>query len=413
MIFFRLWIQALAVVSATMLLGSYPSIANSNELTSEAEARAAIKAINDEIRTLEQLISSQSKERDEIQSQLRDTDVAIGRANEALRATLVSLEQRQRAINELEADELRIERRINELQETLETSIGIFSVLKQGGDLKILLGDSAPQETERNLAYFNLLLNQQLDTIDEFKAAVLQLDANRVQLAAAQKAQEKDRASLTQTRAKLVDQRLEQKALIDKLSASLARDGKQVAALRADSVRLNMLLAELLERLAKLSLEGEYDDFAALKGKLRAPLDGASKTRFGQKRERGDLRWQGWLIPADRGSSVRSVHYGRVIYADWLRGQGLLTIVDHGDGWMSLYGHNESLLKETGEWVAPGEVIARVGSSGGATEPACTLRYAQGALRSIRLIGLGSRYAWHISVLSLGNVVQTEELPIY
>ena len=370
MIFFRLWIQALAVVSATMLLGSYPSIANSNELTSEAEARAAIKAINDEIRTLEQLISSQSKERDEIQSQLRDTDVAISRANEALRATLVSLEQRQRAINELEADGLRIERRINELQETLETSIGIFSVLKQGGDLKILFGDSAPQETERNLAYFNLLLNQQLDTIDEFKAAVLQLDANRVQLAAAQKAQEKDRASLTQIRAKLVDQRLEQKALIDKLSASLARDGKQVAALRADSVRLNTLLAELLERLAKLSLEGEYDDFAALKGKLRAPLDGASKTRFGQKRERGDLRWQGWLIPADRGSSVRSVHYGRVIYADWLRGQGLLTIVDHGDGWMSLYGHNESLLKETGEWVAPGEVIARVGSSGGAAEPA-------------------------------------------
>ena len=370
MIFFRLWIQALVVVSVTMLLGSYPTFADSNQLKSEAEARAAIKAINDEIATLEQLITSQSKERDEIQSQLRDTDVAIGRANEALRMTQASLNQRQRDINELEADGQRIERKINGLQETLETSIDVFSVLKQGGDLKILFGDSAPQETERNLAYFNLLLNQQLDTIDEFKAAVLQLDANRVQLAVAQEAQEQDRASLTQTRAKLVDQRLEQKALVDQLSASLARDGKQVDALRAGSVRLNTLLVELLERLANLSLEGEYDDFGALKGKLRAPLDGASKTRFGQKRERGDLRWQGWLIPADRGSSVRSVHYGRVIYADWLRGQGLLTIVDHGDGWMSLYGHNESLLKETGEWVAPGEVIARVGSSGGAAEPA-------------------------------------------
>ena len=353
-----------------MLLGSYPTFANSNELTSEAEARAAIKAINDEIATLEQLITSQSKKQDEIQSQLRDTDIAIGRANEALRKTQASLDQRQRDINELEADGLRVERRINGLQETLETSIGVFSVLKKGGDLKILFGDSAPQETERNLAYFNLLLNQQLDTIDEFEAAVYQLDANRVQLAAVQEEQEKDRASLTQTRAKLVDQRSEQKALVDQLSASLARDGKQIAALRADSVRLNTLLAELLERLANLSLEGEYDDFAALTGKLRAPLDGASKTWFGQKRERGDLRWQGWLIPADRGSSVRSVHYGRVIYADWLRGQGLLTIVDHGNGWMSLYGHNESLLKETGEWVAPGEVIARVGSSGGATEPA-------------------------------------------
>ena len=370
MIFFRLWIKALVVASAAMLMGSYPTIANSNELTSEAEARVAIKAINNEIATLAQLITSQSKERDAIQSQLRDTDVSIGRANEALRRTQSSLNELRRDINELEADGLRIERRISGLKETIETSIGVFSVLKQGGDLKILFGDSSPQETERNLAYFNLLVDQQLDTIDEFKATVLQLDANRAQLAAAHEAQERDRASLTRTQARLVDQRLEQKALIDQLSASLARDGEQIVALRADSVRLNTLLAELLERLANLSLEDKYDDFAALKGKLRAPLDGASRTRFGQKRERGDLRWQGWLIPADQGSSVRSVHYGRVIYADWLRGQGLLTIVDHGDGWMSLYGHNESLLKETGEWVAPGEVIARVGSSGGAAEPA-------------------------------------------
>jgi septal ring factor EnvC (AmiA/AmiB activator) len=297
-------------------------------------------------------------------------DVAIGRANEALRKTQASLNQRQRQINELESDGLRLERRINDLQQTIETSIGVFSVLKQGGDLKILFGDSTPQDTERNLAYFNLLLEQQFETIDEFKTVISELDANRALLAAAQAEQEDDRATFSQTRASLVSQRAEQKTVINQLSASLARDGEQVTALRADSARLNTLLAELLERLASLSLDGEYDDFSSLKGKLRAPLVGASKTRFGQKRGRGDLRWQGWLIPADRGSSVRSVYFGRVIYADWLRGQGLLTIVDHGDGWMSLYGHNESLLKETGEWVAPGEVIARVGSSGGATEPA-------------------------------------------
>ena len=370
MTFSRLWIHALKAVTTSMLLCTYPAFADSSKFTSEAETRAAIKAINDEIATLEQLIASQSRERDEIQSQLRDTDMAIGLANKALRRTQASLDQRQRDINELESDGLSLKRRINSLQETLETSIGVFSVLKQGNDLKILFGDSAPQETERNLAYFNLLLNQQLDTIDKFKAAVLELDANRIQLAVAQEDQEKDRASLIQTQASLVDQLLKQKSLINQLSASLARDGKQVAALRADSVRLNRLLAELLERLASLSLYEEYDNFDALKGKLQAPVDGTSKTRFGQERERGDLRWQGWLIPAGRGSSVRSVHYGRVIYADWLRGQGLLTIVDHGDGWMSLYGHNESLLKETGEWVAPGEVIARVGSSGGAAEPA-------------------------------------------
>ena len=370
MTFSRLWIHAVATAGVSVCLSTNDALGQSSDLTTEAEARAAIKAVNDEIAALEQLITSQSKKRDELQARLRDTDVAIGRANEALRKTQASLNQRQRQINELESDGLRLERRISDLQQTIETSIGVFSVLKQGGDLKILFGDSTPQDTERNLAYFNLLLEQQFETIDEFKTVISELDVNRALLAAAQAEQEDDRATLSQTQASLVSQRAEQKTVISQLSASLARDGEQVTALRADSARLNTLLAELLERLASLSLDGEYDDFSSLKGKLRAPLDGASKTRFGQKRGRGDLRWQGWLIPADRGSSVRSVYFGRVIYADWLRGQGLLTIVDHGDGWMSLYGHNESLLKETGEWVAPGEVIARVGSSGGATEPA-------------------------------------------
>ena len=132
MIFFRLWIRALAVVSTAMLLGSSPILADSDELTSEAEARAAIKAINDEIATLEQLITSQSRERDEIQSQLRDSDIAIGRANEALRETQASLEQRQRAINELEADGLRIDRRINELRENFRDKHRYFFGVETG-----------------------------------------------------------------------------------------------------------------------------------------------------------------------------------------------------------------------------------------------------------------------------------------
>lgn len=229
---------------------------------------------------------------------------------------------------------------------------------------------SSPQDTERHLAYFNILLEQQLDNIDAFKTAVTNLEVNQAQLLDKQAEQQRENASLARLRERLLAERGSQRKVIQSISTSLSRDGAQVAALRNDAVRLNTLLTELLERLANLALGGEFADFTSLEAKLRAPIDGASQTRFGQKRERGDLKWQGWLIPAERGSAVRSVHHGRVIYADWLRGQGLLTIIDHGDGWMSLYGHNESLLKESGEWVAPGEVIARVGSSGGAPSPA-------------------------------------------
>lgn len=360
-------------VVATVLYCSMTSLATGQdpvEPQTEAEARAAIEQVNREIATLTQLVTSQSKERNELQNTLKQTDKAIGRANKALRRAKENIDARQRQINTLDAQGTALEREISQLSELLENALGAFSVLKQGGDLKIIFGDGSPQETTRHLAYFDLLLADQLKNIDTFKSTVAALDENRVKLAEEQVAQRKAREALSQEQSKLVSERTKQGDVIAALSRSLKRDGAQIQALKADGTRLNALLSELLVRLANLAARGGFENFGALGRKLRAPLDGASSTRFGQKRARGDLRWQGWLIPAERGSTVRSIHYGRVVYADWLRGQGLLTIVDHGDGWMSLYGQNESLLKETGEWVAPGEVIARVGSSGGATLPA-------------------------------------------
>ena len=349
---------------------SHTTSADPVEPQTEAEARAAIEQVNREIATLTQLVTSQSKERNELQNTLKQTDKAIGRANEALRRVKENINARQRQINELDAQGTALERDIIRLSDLLENALGAFSVLKQGGDLKIIFGDGSPQETTRHLAYFDLLLADQLKNIDAFKSTVAALDENRVILAAQQVAQRNARAALSQEQQQLVSERTKQRDVITALSVSLKRDGAQIQALKADGTRLNALLSELLVRLANLAARGGFENFGTLGRKLRAPLDGASSTRFGQKRARGDLRWQGWLIPAERGSTVRSIHSGRVVYADWLRGQGLLTIVDHGDGWMSLYGQNESLLKETGEWVAPGEVIARVGSSGGATLPA-------------------------------------------
>ena len=129
---------------------------------------------------------------------------------------------------------------------------------------------------------------------------------------------------------------------------------------------------------------GDFEDFSSKAGELSAPVKSLSKTRFGQKRERGDLRWQGWLMPASRGSAVRAIHFGRVVYADWLRGQGLLTIIDHGNGWMSLYGRNESLLKPPGNgWhqVRKLRELARVAAL---LIPRFILKYARMAFQLIR-----------------------------
>ena len=119
--------------------------------------------------------------------------------------------------------------------------------------------------------------------------------------------------------------------------------------------------AEDLKRLQSTS-------FTQRKGNLMWPVQGKVINSFGQQRQ-GSVTWDGLRIQAQSGSDVRAIHGGRVMYADSLPGQGLLLVLDHGDGFMSLYAHNDALLHESGEWVQPGDAIARVGNSGGEKEP--------------------------------------------
>jgi septal ring factor EnvC (AmiA/AmiB activator) len=121
----------------------------------------------------------------------------------------------------------------------------------------------------------------------------------------------------------------------------------------------------LQESLANLDAPRSAQPFAGMQGKLLLPVEGRISHRFGNQRNQGKLRWHGIFIDAAEGESVYAVHYGRVVFSDWLRGFGLLMIVSHGEGYMSLYGHNQALFRETGDWVSAGEVIAAVGDSGG------------------------------------------------
>lgn len=347
--------------------------ADSQTITEPAtveEAKAEIERVNQAIAMLEGMLISRSNERAELQITLRETDKAIAGTNQSIDRSRRNIEGLNRTINSLEAEAITLNRDISARQSELEKALGAFSILRQGGDLKILFGDSDAHETERHRAYFDILMSDQLAEIDMFKADVSALDANQKAQETNRLDQENTRKRLELQRGELIAQRANQRDIIAQLTALLERDGQQIEALKEDSVRLNTLLTELSRRIADLNLLGDFEDFSSKAGELSAPVKSLSKTRFGQKRDRGDLRWHGWLIPADRGTAVRAIHFGRVVYADWLRGQGLLTIIDHGNGWMSLYGRNESLLKTTGEWVAPGEEIAKVGSSGGATDPA-------------------------------------------
>ena len=122
--------------------------------------------------------------------------------------------------------------------------------------------------------------------------------------------------------------------------------------------------------MVNLEVPENYQAFKDAKGKMPWPVPGRASARFGNSRNQGKMRWQGVLIPGKAGTPVNAIHHGRVVYADWLRGMGLLLIIDHGDGYMSLYAHNQTLLREVGEWVTADTAISTMGNTGGLDRPA-------------------------------------------
>src|SRR5690606_7818057 len=157
--------------------------------------------------------------------------------------------------------------------------------------------------------------------------------------------------------------------LLASLKAKLAEEGAEVERLAAQERDLERLIAELTSILSDYPITSEVP-FKELQGRLTWPVAGTLVHDFGEPRANGAVKWHGVVLAAPRGREVRAVYHGRVAFADWLDGLGLLVIVDHGGGYLTLYGYNETTLKSAGDWVAPGDVIATVGSSGGQPQPA-------------------------------------------
>ncbi|MEK9587849.1 MAG: hypothetical protein VW349_05375, partial [Gammaproteobacteria bacterium] len=230
------------------------------------EAKAEIERINQAIAALEGMVISRSNERAELQMTLRETDTAIAQTNQSIDRSRRNIEALSRTINNLQAEAVTLNRDIGARQSLLEKAVGAFSILRQGGDLKILFGDSNAHETERHRAYFDILMNEQLAEIDAFKAAISALDANQKAQEANRFDQEKTRKRLESQRGELLTQRASQRDIIAQLTALLKRDGQQIEALKEDSARLNTLLTELSRRLADLNLLGDFEDFSSKAG---------------------------------------------------------------------------------------------------------------------------------------------------
>ena len=229
-----------------------------------------------------------------------------------------------------------------------------------------LLNVDSLLDVDRVLAYHSVIERAHAEKIRSIADAASRLEAQEAKVAEEAAAIAALREEKEHRLAEFEDRRVARAAAMQALATRIRDQESLAERLRADERRLVELIDALQASLSDVALKiRDTKPFGELRGKLPWPVEGALLAAYGAPRGESGLNWQGVLIGAPEGEAVRSIHRGRVAYADWLRGFGLLLIIEHDDGFMSLYGHNQTLTRETGDWVESGETIATVGDSGG------------------------------------------------
>jgi len=328
----------------------------------------ALEQIRARLARVEARLASETERRADQAAQLKRTELAVAEAT----AELARLRERGN-------EQRRRQRGLGEQTRAATAALGAergalaqqvrLSYMTGREELfKLLLSQESPAALGRMIVYYDYLNRARSERIDAVAGQIRTLAELAEQSARAaaelerlQSAQEREVASLETARS-------QRRGVLEELDRSIAAAGDEIQNLRQEEQRLADLVVELGELLAAFPVTSE-EPFSALKGRLAWPAPGRVASDYGALRGGGPLRWNGVVLEARRGTPVRAIYHGRVAYSDWLPGLGLLIIVDHGEGYMSLYGHNEVLLKEPGDWVEPGEAIAQLGDSGGQAEP--------------------------------------------
>lgn len=303
-----------------------------------------------------------SESRSEAADALRDSERAISDSNRNL-----ALLARQRRTADLEL--ARLQQRTAELSAHYDKQRALLGRLLYqqylGGIdqdyLKLLLNNKEPSQLARELLYYDYIARARADTLQKLRSGLAEirnasrdLRAKQQEIAALQASEKKALSDLEREQEK-------RRQTLRRIANQLKQQRHEIERLRRNEARLTKLVGEL----GQLSAAVDGTAFKTLQGKLLLPVSGKVSNRYGERRTESNLPWTGWFVSAAPRQPVLAVASGRVVYADWLRGFGNLLIVDHGQGYMSLYGNNETLYKQVGDSIKTGDIIASVGNSGG------------------------------------------------
>ena len=353
---------------SALLLAGFPATATATKTESQAQkAESELQSVKSEIDRITRQVSEEQVERDRLTQELRSTELSVGKARQSLEAVRHERAERaaRRAVlaNEKRDAQASIAKERTELAGQLRAAY----LIGHEEPLKLLLNQKDPARAGRMFVYYSYFGRERADEIQAIEASVTRLGELDTELAE-QDAKLADLEKQQKTQLSEVERARQQRTVVlANLESESHTNAQNLERLRSQQAGLEKLLRELREAMAKYPVDTN-SAFGQIRGKLAWPVAGHLMARFGETRA-GGVKWDGVLVATERGATVRAVYQGRVIYSDWLPGLGLLTIIDHGDGYMSLYGHNERLYKAVGDKVAAGDEIASAGDSGGSARP--------------------------------------------
>ena len=336
----------------------------------EEETREKLEELEADIKSITEEMSDASSRQDELQQQLREAEVELGTLQRQISENQQALESSAQELVTLQEKSAELAQARDKQQARIAQELKTAWQMGRQGEIKILLNQENPHTVARSLGYYryffkarNTLLEQYRATLRELAELQQRIDSTQAELAARGETLKQQLTDLTAAQAN-------RKLAVEEVSASISSISAQLKQKEQDRKQLEEVLRAIEEAVVELELPSNFASFQSAKSQMPWPVDGKPSNQFDRPRNDGKMRWQGVTIPAQEGTTVKAIHHGRVVYADWLRGSGLLLIVDHGDGYMSLYAHNESLLREVGEWVTAGTPISTVGNSGGEEQTA-------------------------------------------
>lgn len=330
-----------------------------------------LDSIRSDINKIENNLDKDKSQRGQLQRELKKLDKKIARLSKEIDYTKFLIKKNQKTLKLLKKELKSLEKSLKTQKQSLSKQVKAAYIMGKHETAKLLLNQQDTIEMGHAMVYYQYLNKTRSHQILEYNLLVQEKTTLKDKISGKTEALAELKKNQYRQKNRFSASRTKRNSLIAQLNTKIVSSEDTLLSLQSHRKKIEDLLISLGEVLADIPTKPANEKpFSTKKGRLPWPVAGRIKNKFGGKRARSDLKWNGVVLAEKYGTPVHAISRGRVIFSDWLQGYGFITILDHGDGFMSLYGYNQNLLKEPGDWVNTGEVIATVGDSGGQSRSA-------------------------------------------